>query len=65
MRRLLAEGYSVCCLVRAPQRARQLPPQVTLLVGDITDAEVLARGMAGRDVVFYLANAYAMCRPTC
>ncbi|MFN2337261.1 MAG: NAD-dependent epimerase/dehydratase family protein, partial [Bacteroidales bacterium] len=58
--RLSAEGHSVRCLVRSPEKFRSLShlPDVTAVIGDLEDFAVLKDGLAGCDTVFHLA-AYA------
>ncbi|HLH18226.1 MAG TPA: NAD-dependent epimerase/dehydratase family protein [Bryobacteraceae bacterium] len=59
---LLAHGYAVRALdslvpqVHGPERRRPeyLSPEVELLIGDIRDAEVLARALHGIDAVIHL-----------
>ena len=60
--RLLSEGRSVRALVRsesAADRLRRL--DVETVIGDITDQDLLADGMAGCRVVFHVAGLNAMC----
>ena len=62
---LLARGHRVRALdALAPQvhgvdgcRPDYLDPRVELLVGDVRDAAVVRRALAGADVVFHLAAA--------
>ena len=60
-RKLLERGYTVACLVRAPNstRAHQLRAEgATLVHGDITEAETMREAMAGTDIVFHIAGWY-------
>ena len=55
--RLLAEGYSVTCLVRDLRRLRWLEGlQVNLVEGDCTKPESLAAAVQGVSVVFHCAG---------
>lgn len=54
----LAEGFSVAILSRDPHKQtlfHQQFPQVELFLGDIRDAEVVARAVKGRDIVVHAA----------
>lgn len=54
---LLARGHSVRTLVRDVDRARGLLPEaVELVAGDVTDAESVARAMAGCETVYHAAG---------
>lgn len=55
--RLSADGHTVRCLVRSPEKFRSLShlPNVTAVIGDLEDYEVLKDGSAGCDTVFHLA----------
>lgn len=56
-RRLVARGDTVSALVREPERAaRLLPPEVTLLRGDITAPESLPAAMRDVEQVFHAAG---------
>jgi uncharacterized protein YbjT (DUF2867 family) len=59
--RLLAAGYRVRCLVRAPDRLRDVPwiGQVEIVRGDVTDPAGLADALAEVDVAYYLVHALA------
>jgi dihydroflavonol-4-reductase len=52
---LLAEGHSVRALVRRPERADVLAPQVEQVAGDLTSEAAMIRGMEGCDGVFHMA----------
>ncbi|MFF4713432.1 SDR family oxidoreductase [Streptomyces eurythermus] len=56
---LLDAGHRVRCLVRTPDKLRDHPwaGRVEILRGDVTDAESVARAMAGVDVAYYLVHA--------
>lgn len=59
VRNLLQDAHSVRVVARDPVRAREhLPPEVEIVAGDITDPEVVARAVRGRDVVYHLAAAF-------
>lgn len=56
--KLLAQGAHVKALVRTPYKARRLGLQhknLTLVQGDLADAEILKSSMEGCDQVFHLA----------
>lgn len=56
---LHARGRRLRCLVRDPARAGALEGLgAELIVGDVTDAAALARGLEGADVAFHLAAVY-------
>ncbi|GAA3602199.1 NAD(P)H-binding protein [Kineosporia mesophila] len=48
------QGHSVRALVRDPQRARHLPVDVDLVVGDLDDTEALTKAVQGVEGVFYM-----------
>ncbi|MFE4457545.1 NAD-dependent epimerase/dehydratase family protein, partial [Nocardia tengchongensis] len=54
-RMLLAAGHEVTGLDR--QRHRYVDPRVQVAVGDLADAQVCARAVAGVDSVVHLAGA--------
>ncbi|MEU0854336.1 SDR family oxidoreductase [Streptomyces griseofuscus] len=56
---LLDAGYRVRCLVRTPHKLRDHPwaGRVEIVRGDVTDADSVARAMAGMDVAYYLVHA--------
>jgi nucleoside-diphosphate-sugar epimerase len=58
--RLSAEGHSVRCLVRSPDKFRMLShlPGLSPVVGDLDNIAALKEGVRGCDMVFHLA-AYA------
>ena len=58
--RLSAEGHSVRCLVRSPEKFIPLShlQDVTAVIGDLDNTAVLEEGVKGCDMVFHLA-AYA------
>ncbi|MSP78416.1 MAG: complex I NDUFA9 subunit family protein [Dehalococcoidia bacterium] len=52
---LAAQGMPVCCLVRNPERARQvLGPRPALVTGDVRDAASVRSAMQGIDAVVHL-----------
>lgn len=54
-RRLLADGHEVVALTRSsPSLIRPLPPGAELCVGDLRDAEAVARAVDGVDAVCHL-----------
>ncbi len=63
---LRAAGHEVVVLVRDPAKARRVfgdqPPKV--VTGDLADAETLAAGMEGAEVVFHVAGLVAARRRT-
>ena len=52
---LLAEGHAVRALVRRPERADVLAPEVEQVAGDLTSEAAMVRGMEGCDGVFHMA----------
>ena len=55
---LAGRGYAVRCLARNPAFLEQrLPPGATVVQGDVTDGDSLARAMAGIDTAYYLVHA--------
>ncbi len=64
VRRLIAEGHEVFCLVRNPRRAREMESWgVSLVHGDVNSRAALRDGMTGCDWLFHLANLYSMWEP--
>ena len=62
---LLAEGYAVRALVRsAAHAAPLLPPQTTLIEGDITNPHAVSRAVAGAMAVCHLAAKLHLNNPT-
>jgi Nucleoside-diphosphate-sugar epimerases len=62
---LLKKGYSVRCLARSPQKARQLPEEVEVVIGDIMDPKTLdPRYFKGIDVVFHVAGLISSYNPS-
>lgn len=56
--RLLADGHDVRCLVRDEARARtRLPPDVTLVEGDVLTGDGLDEAAKGADVAYYLVHS--------
>ncbi|MDU0288478.1 SDR family oxidoreductase [Saccharothrix longispora] len=57
--RLLAEGYAVRCLVRSPEKLRDVPwaDRVEVVKGDVLDPASLDRAMRDVDVVHYLVHS--------
>jgi dihydroflavonol-4-reductase len=64
VRRLLARGRQVRCLVEASAPRRNLDGlDVEIVVGDILDPAALRRAIAGCDAVYHLAAIYALWVP--
>jgi nucleoside-diphosphate-sugar epimerase len=61
VRALAARGHVPVCLVRDPRKAAGVfgPEAPALVVGDLTDAPVLARGVAGADAIVHVAGLIA------
>jgi nucleoside-diphosphate-sugar epimerase len=58
-RSLVADGERVRAIVRSAEAAsRLLPPQTELVVGDLTDPDVVDRAMDGVHTVYHLAAVY-------
>jgi dihydroflavonol-4-reductase len=58
-RRLIAEGHAVRVLARSADKAHALlPREVEVIEGDITDHDVIARSIRGREVVYHLAAVF-------
>ncbi|MEP6573955.1 MAG: NAD-dependent epimerase/dehydratase family protein [Gemmatimonadota bacterium] len=56
---LMAGGLAVRVITRNVQRARRvLPPDVEIIVGDITNPAVVDRAVSGASVVYHLATSY-------
>lgn len=55
--RLSSDGHVVKCLVRAPEKFKDLSsiPGVTAVIGDLGSADILEEGARGCDIVFHLA----------
>lgn len=63
-RRLLADGWTVRVLARAPERARALAQAgAELVVGDVERPDGLEAGMRGMDVVFHAAAHVDVIKP--
>lgn len=56
--RLLIEGHEVRCLVRDPERvpASGWPPDVEILIGDVSDQDLVERACAGTEALYYLVH---------
>jgi len=55
---LVAEGFSVRCLVRDVKKVRGLLPRTTEVVeGDVLNAETLTRAFQGVDTIYYLVHS--------
>lgn len=54
---LLERGHGVRCLVRNPDRARDLPEGAEVVQGDVSSGEGLAEALDGVDVAFYLVHS--------
>ncbi|WP_299819346.1 NAD-dependent epimerase/dehydratase family protein [uncultured Jannaschia sp.] len=57
-RRLAAEGARVRAFVRRGGSRRDLPPEVEVFEGDLTDAADCARAVEGADTVFHVAAVF-------
>ncbi|QGK70452.1 DUF2867 domain-containing protein [Allosaccharopolyspora coralli] len=57
--RLLADGHRVRCLVRSPEKLRDLPwrDEVEVVRGDLTDEDAVRNACEGVDVLFYLVHS--------
>ena len=57
--RLAAEGHDVRCVVRSPDKMRDVPwaRQVEIVQGDVLDEESMRRACAGADVLYYLVHS--------
>ena len=49
----LREGHAVRALVRNPGKARQLPPEAQVVVGDVTRPDTLSEAVDGVDAVVF------------
>jgi uncharacterized protein YbjT (DUF2867 family) len=49
----IRQGYATRALVRDPKKARNLPPEADVLVGDVTRPETLSRAVDGVDAVVF------------
>ncbi|MGM1059758.1 SDR family oxidoreductase [Saccharothrix sp. Mg75] len=60
--RLLAEGYDVRCLVRSPEKLRDVPwaDRVEVVKGDVLDPASLDDAMRDVDVVHYLVHSLSV-----
>jgi nucleoside-diphosphate-sugar epimerase len=56
--KLAAAGVRVRALVRTPNKADFLPPEIERFPGDVTDLDAMRRAAEGCDVVFHLAAAF-------
>jgi len=64
LRRLVADGREVRALARTPEGQRLVRSLgAEAVAGDLFDADVLVRGMAGSRAVFHVAGVNAMCLP--
>lgn len=57
---LVNDGHDVRALTRDRANAAHLPPEVSIVEGDITDKESLREAMQGVDGVFHLAGWYQL-----
>lgn len=57
--RLAAEGHDVRCVVRRPEKMRDVPwaEQVEIVAGDVLDEESMRRACRGADVLYYLVHS--------
>ena len=62
-RALCEDGWSVRCLTRRPEEARQARPEREWVGGDAEDGEALARAMDGCRAAFYLIHGMAELQP--
>ena len=54
-----ARGYRLRCLVRRPERAGALAALgAELIVGDVTDVDLMVKGLQGATLAFHLAGRY-------
>lgn len=56
--RLLREGYEVSAHARDPGKAKMLDSRVSVFIGDICDADVLAEAFAGCEWVFHTVSNF-------
>jgi uncharacterized protein YbjT (DUF2867 family) len=54
---LLDAGHTVRCLVRDPDRAKDLPDAAEIVKGDVATGDGLAGALEGADVAFYLVHS--------
>ena len=56
--KLEQQGYSVRCLARRPEKlAGRTGPSTTIMVGDASNPDDLARACEGMDVAFWLVHS--------
>jgi uncharacterized protein YbjT (DUF2867 family) len=57
--RLAAEGHEVRCVVRTPEKMRDVPwaQQVEIVRGDVLDEESMRAACRGADVLYYLVHS--------
>lgn len=57
--RLAAEGHDVRCVVRTPDKLRDVPwaADVEVVSGDVLDEESMRRACAGADVLYYFVHS--------
>jgi nucleoside-diphosphate-sugar epimerase len=59
VRQLLAQGHEINCVVRSPEKARELEALgARLFKGDVTEKESMRAAMQGVDGVFHVAGWY-------
>jgi nucleoside-diphosphate-sugar epimerase len=58
VRDLVRRGHSVRALARNAERAKTLPAETDVVVGDVTDAAVVERAVHGCEVVYHLAASF-------
>jgi nucleoside-diphosphate-sugar epimerase len=59
VRQLLAQGHQVQCMVRSPEKAREVEALgAKIFKGDVTDKESMRAAMQGTDGVFHVAGWY-------
>lgn len=59
VRQLVEAGDDVRVIARSAEKAhRVLPPEIDLVAGDVTDADVVRCAIAGREIVYHLAAAF-------
>lgn len=54
----LEHGFAVRALVRDAHRGKAFPPEVDVVVGDLTRAETLSKAVAGIDAVVFTQGTY-------
>ena len=52
------QGYRTWALVRDPTRARQLPPEIQLVIGDVTRPDTLPAAVDGVDAVVFTLGSH-------